>query len=64
MVIKLTKGGCGITYMVGGNGEANVEFLLTTVYETVDEYLRLGANFINVLRTTFVLVGPKSIKRY
>jgi len=62
MLVKLTEGGCGITYMVGGNGEANVEFLLTTVYETVDEYLRLGVNFIKVLRAAFTIVGPKSAK--
>ena len=53
----MTEGGCGITYMVGGNGEANVEFLLTTVYETVDQYLRLdyGSSLTKSREGTFII---------
>jgi predicted alpha/beta superfamily hydrolase len=53
----MTEGGCGITYYVGGNGEANVEFLLTTVYESVDEYLRLdyGSSLTKSREGTFII---------
>ena len=36
----MTAGGCGIQLTIGGNAEANVEFLLKNVYQTVDLYLK------------------------
>ena len=32
-------GGCGYSAVYGGNAENNVEFLLTSVFDKVDEYL-------------------------
>jgi predicted alpha/beta superfamily hydrolase len=53
---KLTKGGCGILISSGGNGEANVEFLLSNVYQRVDEYLRLdyGSSLTRSRKGTFL----------
>ena len=52
----MTTGGCGIQISMGGNAEANVEFLLTTVYETVDEYLRTdyGSSLTKSREGTFI----------
>ena len=37
----MSVGGCGVQTTTGGNAEANVEFLLRDVYQTVDQYLKL-----------------------
>jgi len=56
MFSKLTKGGCGILISSGGNGETNVEFLLTNVYQRVDEYLSLdyGSSLSKSRKGTFL----------
>jgi hypothetical protein len=37
----MTTGGCGNLVKRGGNGEANVEYLLTSVFTKVNEYLKV-----------------------
>ena len=37
-------GGCGYSAVYGGNAENNVEFLLTSVFDKVDEYLGIYFN--------------------
>ena len=37
---SMTTGGCGNVVRRGGNGDVNVDFLLTTVYDKVNEYLK------------------------
>jgi hypothetical protein len=41
-VYWMTTGGCGNLVKRGGNGEANVEYLLTSVFTKVNEYLKVG----------------------
>jgi predicted alpha/beta superfamily hydrolase len=53
----MTTGGCGSLITSGGNAEANVEFLLTTVHDAVDKYLQLdyGSSLTKSREGTFVL---------
>ena len=39
-VHAMTSRGCGNVVKRGGNGEANVDFLLTSVHDKVDEFLK------------------------
>ncbi len=52
----MIEGGCGNLITNGGNAEANVEFLLSTVYETVNEYLMsdYGSSLTNSREGTFI----------
>ena len=52
----MSAGGCGITVEVGGNADANVDFLLNEVYSTVNSYLNnaYGSGLTDSREGTFI----------